>query len=592
MSHHTQTDKGNLIKIALFAAILLAIAIFHLIFHFDGLTHPTGIDQAQAGREIARGHGLSTQVIRPLAVHQLIQEGKPVHFDKTPETYHAPLNLLVYAAVIKITGGDVAEKYTMNENDRVYKLDRIIAIVCTVFFIAAICINYLLVSRIFDRKIGAMVAILMMATEYLWKLTQTGQPQMLMLALFSAAAYMMWRAIEQQEANKNPFIPALISGVFFGLLALAHWITIWIFIGYLIFAAYYFRPRGAVALSLVALLILFIIAPLLYYAKHSDGVLGTAFYSLHGGSWESEELVMRSFANPSFDIRGLVIRILQTTLLQAGNIHNYLGGLIIAPAFFLALLHPFKKSSIATFRWNILLMWIFASIGMATYGIGDSNQDPNQIHILFMPIMTAYALAMMSIIWSRVPISQAGGMLGNLHFVLITLITVSPMLLTVRETAQKRDGITANSSNVISLNKTLASITQKNDLIVTDQPSAVAWYADRRAIWMPINYAELEKIEEIASNNHTPITGLHVSSATHGKQSILDALMKNGNLTPLAYIDWISYFQTVPATVMLEKNKIINALIDPSTGRYPHFTALLAFPRSSSYFAKEAPEGK
>ena len=68
---------------------------------------------------------------------------------------------------------------------------------------------------------------------------------------------------------------------------------------------------------------------------------------------------------------------------------------------FLALLHPFKRASIANFRWAILLMWISAALGMAFFGISKDPLDPNQLHLLFAPIMTAYGLAFISILWSR-----------------------------------------------------------------------------------------------------------------------------------------------------------------------------------------------
>lgn len=588
MNANKDFDTASMLRRAIFVALMIGIAAFQVVFTFNGLSHRTGIDQAQVAREVARGNGLTTKFVRPLHLQQLEEAGEEINLEHTFETYHAPLNILVYAGVLKMVGGDDPTNYLMGDNDKVYQLDRVIAVTCALFFLIAIGINYLLVNRIFDHKIASVVAILMMLSEYMWQLTQSGLPQMLMLTLFSAACYMIWRAIELQEAGGKPFTPAIIGGFFFGLLALTHWITLWIFIGYIIFAAVYFRPRGAIAVSSVLLMLVFIAAPLIFYAKHSGSIAGTAFHAIHGGSGASEDGIMRSLSTPGLDVRGLLLRVIQTTLLQAGNIHNYLGGLIIAPAFFLALLHPFKRSSIAIFRWVVLIMWVFASVGMALYGLGNNRVNPNQIHILFMPIMAAYALALMSIIWSRVPLSQQRGLLGNLHFALIILITAAPMLLSLRELARTRGfSNTANGINALSLNKELSAISNERSLIVSDQPWAVAWYADRHAIWMPSNLENLSKIEDLADQQQNPIAGLHFSNSSVNKKDVTATYYQNRELTPLVYADWLALFGQLRSTSLLERNPEINELVNPVSGRFKHRVSLVGLPQPSTYYARE-----
>ena len=55
------------------------------------------------------------------------------------------------------------------------------------------------------------------------------------------------------------------------------------------------------------------------------------------------------------------------------------GSIVVAPLFFLSLLHPFKRPEIAHFRWCILSMWLFGVMGMTIYGIPEGILDPNQI---------------------------------------------------------------------------------------------------------------------------------------------------------------------------------------------------------------------
>jgi hypothetical protein len=575
-------DSGSFFRRSIFAALLVGIFLLNTTFNFKGLTSAEGIDQAQVAREVARGNGLTTQFVRPLAIQQLLDNDKEVNLEHMFETYHAPLNILVYAGILKMVGGDTPASYLMQADDHFYQLDQVIAITCALFFLISIGVNYLLVSRIFDKKIASVVALLMLFSEYMWQITHTGLPQMLMLALFSTAMYLSWRAVEAQEAEQSPILPAILSGFFFGLLALTHWMTLWIFIGYFVFATFYFRPRGIVAISLVAIILLFISGPLIFYYAHTGQLLGTAFHAIHGN-----DSVLRLMETPGFNVKGLLGNTANEALLQASSIHNYLGGLIIAPAFFIALLHPFKRSSIALFRWNILIMWVFASVGMAIYGLDKNTIDPNQLHILFAPLMMAYAIAIMSIIWSRCELSQQPGLLGNLHFVVIILVTAAPMILTIKnlDNAVIRNASVAGV-HAYSLNKTLSEKTSTSDIIISDQPWAVAWYADRHAVWIPSNYDNLVKVEEIA-NLSNPISGIHTSSMSYRGEDIRSSWIHSRDLTPLSYSVWMNFF-TGSSTYLYGSNKQINALINPQSGRYRNQVYLSGLLEPSVYFTKNS----
>jgi dolichyl-phosphate-mannose--protein O-mannosyl transferase len=166
------------------------------------------MDQAQIGREIARGNGFTTKFIRPVAYYQAkTSKNTAISFEKFEDTYHSPLNPLLLAAVFKVIGADDPEGWQMGENEMVFPLDRVVATVCTLFFLMAIGVNYLLISRIFDAKIAGVCAILMLFCEVFWNYSLSGLPQMLMLLLFSCGIYFVYRAIEQAEGqpSSEPF---------------------------------------------------------------------------------------------------------------------------------------------------------------------------------------------------------------------------------------------------------------------------------------------------------------------------------------------------------------------------------------------------
>jgi len=544
----SQVDTGIVIRRSLFFLVLILLALGNLFTLFRGLNSPHAMDQAQIAREIARGNGFTTKLIRPAAYYQAATaEKRAVSLLGFQDTYHSPLNPLLNAAVLKLIKADKPDTWQMGPNDMIYPLDRVIAMVSTLFFLLAIGVNYLLIARIFDTKIAGVCAILMLFCEAFWGFALSGLPQMLMLLLFSCGIYFVYRAVEAAAEGRLAMTPAVIAGVFFTLLALTHWMTVWIALGYIIFAAIALRPRGILGILVLVLLVIAAIGPMLRNQGITDSPFGTAFLTLYNGLGNgAEDAVMRDVdlaAAPLAIDTGMALQILRTTLLQLTHIISLLGGIIVAPLFFISLLHPFKRQPIATFRWAILLMWITTAFGLALFGITIEPLDPNQLHLLFAPIMTAYGLAFISILWSRLEFVTATPLLRNVHHIIIVALCALPLAITlptkVRIGMQVRDrGGVPNWPPYYApaLNHKTAGLkawVEKNQVVFSDQPWAVAWYADRVSIWLPPTKEGFLKLEEVASNLQTPCVGILISPSSHGSGPIADVAKRYKDFTAL-----------------------------------------------------------
>jgi hypothetical protein len=580
-------DTPSLIRRAIFFVLLLSFAVIAIFFTFKGLSSPRGMEQAQVAREIARGNGFSTKVIRPITVWQMEEKnednGHITSFKKFPETYHAPINPCVYAAVLKAVDGGNQERWKMPSKSNIYQLDRVIAGVCVIFFIIAIGINYLLVSRIFDTTIASVVAILMLFCELMWKFSQSGMPQMLMLMLFSCAMFFLWLGIENTSEEKPAIAPVMVAGLFMCLLVLTHWITIWMYFGLVIFAAIYFKPRGIIAGALMGMLIV-IVLPIAYliYSSPTGSIFGTAYYAIHNGLGSSQDDILRSLspADHELGLKSLLINIMATTLGQISNLHSHLGAILAAPLFFLALLHPFKRQALGMFRWPLLLMWVFAGIGMSIYGLKDESLDSNQIHILFAPLMAAYGLAMVSILWARLGIAQRIDALRHAHLTVIVIISAGPMLLSIPQDIKL--GLRAEGIGGFphwppyypkAINHTIAENTTYKDVIISDVPWAVAWYADRTSVWLPQNLEQIEKIEAIAIEQRTPVSGILITPYSFNSDRIMSIATPKasyGELYPLVFNIWGRMALAKP---LMDTHEAFR----PLSRRYPHDHALISY---------------
>jgi hypothetical protein len=577
----THLDTGILIRRSLFFLVLIILTLGNLFTLFKGLNSPQAMDQAQIAREIARGNGFTTKMVRPVAYYQAEKtEKRSVSLLGFQDTYHAPLNPLLNAAVLKLIGADDADAWQMGENEMIYPLDRVIATVSTLFFLMAIGVNYLLISRIFDAKIAGVCAILMLFCEAFWSYSLSGLPQMLMLLLFSCATYFAYRAVEAASEGRIAMTPAIIAGVFLTLLALTHWLTVWIALGYIVFAAIAFRPRGIVGISVLALILLAGIGPMLRNQDITGSPFGTAFLTLYKGLGNSSEAsVMRTsdLAAEPLVLDGLLSKILRTTLLQATDIIPLLAGIVIAPLFFLALLHPFKRKAIANFRWAILLMWITAAIGLAFFGISSKDAlDPNQIHLLFAPIMTAYGLAFISILWSRLETVAATPALRNVHHFVIVFICALPLVLALPQKVRigmhlrDRGGVPQwppyYAPALNSKTSGLKGWVTDKQIVFSDQPWAVAWYADRTSVWLPPTREGFLKLESVAADLQTPSVGILISPSSHGSGPLSEVAEAYKDFTPLVLDGRVLLATYPPGVAIYDKGPRIQEI----TRRYPY----------------------
>ena len=99
-----ELSPAIIIRRALFLLLLIGLMFFYLAPGFRGLQSPKGIDQAQIARELARGNGFQTKMIRPLSLFQAhSHDSEKISLVQFQDTYHAPLNPLVNSVCLLYT---------------------------------------------------------------------------------------------------------------------------------------------------------------------------------------------------------------------------------------------------------------------------------------------------------------------------------------------------------------------------------------------------------------------------------------------------------------------------------------------------------
>jgi len=521
------------IRRALILIVVAAIAVMYL-YQFRGLATSQAMDQAQIGRAIATGHGWRTNFVRPRAIAQLLAHRKNVPQKIWRDTYNAPLPPLVDGIALF----RVKAHLKLSPRDLISTGDKAIAAMSMLLFALSVGVLFLIARRLFNRRLALLACGLVFLCDSMWQYSLSGLPQMLLLLLFNGTVYTLVRAVEAHYAGSSTRFWLIAVGAGFGLLALSHALTLWMFAGALIFILFFFGARGSpAAITLAAFAIIYLpwLARNFLICGNPGGV---AVYSLFDGMGQSEASWMRRVDLSLAGVGPAALRnkMMGNLITQSGRIFGYLGWSVAAMMFFASLLYTFKRRETRVLRWIILIMWIGAVLGMAAYGINEEQGfAANQLHLLFIPLMTCYGLAYLLVQWNRLGINIQ---LARVAFIaLLYLLCAIPLIFATPWLAAPKALVRwppYMPPYIAMLNDWM----KPDEITASDMPWAVAWYADRRSLWLPDTiktFTELGDYKVLGA----PVNAVYLTPISGTDNTLRDIVRGE-------YRDWAALIQRTP----------------------------------------------
>ncbi len=554
------------------ATLVLGLSLFKLLVTYQGLNQPVAMDQAQIARQVAQGNGFSTQFLRPLELRNAAMEmgqkkgaeAQKLDLNAFKDTNYPPLNICAMAVALKITGCDRFDSTRMEANkSTVYGPDRVIAATSLFFFLIALVLAYLLVRRLFDELIAATTIALLALSNLMLQYALSGLPQPLMMCCLFGSLHFLLTAIRhgQREETARVLLNLGLCYLCVALLCLTSWMGLWIALGLILFCAAWFRPYGAMAVPGLLIIALAILASLIGNSNATGNLAGNAYYTLYNCFGSGEDLVQRSTSAGSLPLNNIsfLLRLVGYTFDQLGSMYVAMGGIIVTPFFFLCLFNRYKKTGTEALKWASLSMWLCACIGMALYGI-NTPLNASQLMPLFAPLFAAYGISLTLNLLSRMKLGTEFNTARSLAIGGILLASSGGFILNFPQEIHRGIWLSGLAHphyppyypaalNAQSPEKgaevSLVDKSNAEDVIVTDQPWAVAWYANRKAMWLPRRIDDFcNELEPIIVEAGSKVQGFLITPSSHspnrdtavqGRPGGLKGIMaEHGDFAPLA----------------------------------------------------------
>jgi 4-amino-4-deoxy-L-arabinose transferase-like glycosyltransferase len=475
LSHGEGAIRNGLILGSLFLVPLLLYVLYYKAL-FNGLINSNALDFAQLGRNLSEGRGFTTYFLRPLAM----THGN--NLARQPDLVNAPLFPSVLALAFGIRGAtDVAT-----------------AFVSGAFYLLTVPVLYLLGSRVFSRNVGLIAALVFAANPLMLEYATSGMNITLYTFLMTSLLLVIYQiSVYARDRVANPALPLpksalILAGVLTGGLYLTD--QIFVYIIPVIFVAVFSLTRGQTGKALLSFLVplLILILPWMIRATRLTGnpLFGVRGFEVWMGTKDFYPSSIAYRHTPPDLIPGMglfnaVIRKVFVGLIQV--IESFPQ---VSASWMLAFLLPsllFKFRDVATNSLRRVMMYCFLGvlIGMLPFGV----EMP--LFASLIPTMLLFAIAYLMHVLEqaklpRMSVILFASVLGGAIFLPLIRNTIY---------AEKQSSLAGMTSAQI-----LKKISQPGDVVITDQPWLVAWYADRPAIWIPAVDAKVGEYRQNVPN--------------------------------------------------------------------------------------------
>ena len=456
------------VLLTLLAALVLWLYDGHMV---SGLIRADAMDYAQLGRNLINGHGLTTYILRPLALTH------GANAAAQPDMTHGPLYPFLIALAFGISGVK----------------DSVVQAVSGLCLVLTVPLLILLGQRLFNRTVGLLGAAVLLFNPAMLQYASEGSSVPLIVFLATCLFLALDRvavkshAVSADPANKPPKAALIMTGLFAGLLYLTEPFLFWV-LPIVVLSVVLWHPHRR---GLAALWVLLPLSLVVLPAMARFGMLaGNPIFGLRGA-----EVWMTTRPYPGFsgyrmypgdmDTGSGLFKYVLLKVLMAAN--TGLTALQHMPANCLllfvvpGLFFRYGDRGVNKIRSVALacLLGVFVGNIFLTF-------DATLLTVAF-PVLLLYAVAYLVHLVQEAKLNSLSVSLAAAGIGAVLLIPLIASLLTTRTPAVVPEAEVARA---------LQKQSGADEVSFSDQPAISAWYANRPSIWIPVSAPQITSLRK------------------------------------------------------------------------------------------------
>ena len=376
---------------------------------------------------------------------------------------------------------------------------------------------YQMGRRLFDRRAGTVAALLFVVSETTCQYAISGLSALLAMTWVNLAALALVAAAERSETDRGSraaLALALAAAALIGAAFLTKYAAGWLLLPACVLCwRWWGLLRGLLVASAMALVFLVVTGPWLvrnYLVSHS--LIGLAQYSVmeRVPVLPGDMLQRMLEPNTARVTAGVLFKKAAVNASQWWTDSPWVGGAaLIAAAFVAVIFYRFRRPQANQLKWFTAAGALLLFVAMCAVGV-EPRPDRSLVQAgnllpLMLPLMAVFSAAMICV-WLDA-LRNADVLQRHAAIVLLAVAAVFP-------TAMHMAGPPVGQLSYPPYHPpVLAQITaglEPKDLMVSDQPWAVAWYGDRRCVWLPYSIEQFYKVNDldkhVAAILLTPVT--------------------------------------------------------------------------------------